>query len=199
MAKLNRPLQLHTPYEHGLQRKQAARLARILEMVHANRKSVGAAHLSAVPPKTFRSGRKSYGDSAIGWVQVKRCDKICTVKAKITPEHSVRKKQYAVTCTVDEDVGLYHWLERYNVNVLFVIRGGCKHAIAFLVWLHRRSEEPSPTDVACYWSRSKLSRVGSSVKYLTLKDFGQTQELSSDEESAHFLNELTATGLENNS
>lgn len=51
-----------------------------------------------------RSGRKSYGDSAIGWVQVKRCNKICTVKAKITPEHSVRKKQYAVTCTVDEEL-----------------------------------------------------------------------------------------------
>lgn len=51
----------------------------------------------------YRSGRKSYGDSAIGWVQVKRCKNTCIVKAKITPEHQVRKKQYAVTCTVDEE------------------------------------------------------------------------------------------------
>lgn len=66
------------------------------------------------------------------------------------------------------------------------------------MWLHR-SEEPSPTDVASYWSKSKLSKIGSSVKYLTIKDFGPTQELSSNEESASFLKELTAIGLENKS
>ncbi|GBP81669.1 hypothetical protein EVAR_63156_1 [Eumeta japonica] len=36
-------------------------------------------------------------------------------------------------------------------------QGGCKHAIAFLMWIHRRSEEPSCTSVECYWMKSKLS------------------------------------------
>lgn len=48
-------------------------------------------------------------------------------------------------------------------------QGGCKHSIAFLMWLHRRSEEPSCTSVECYWRKSKLSRVGTSLKYITAK------------------------------
>lgn len=51
--------------------------------------------------------------------------------------------------------------------------GGCKHAIAFLVWVHRRSEEPSCTSVECYWKKSKLSRVGSSLKYITAKELSK--------------------------
>lgn len=39
----------------------------------------------------YRSGRDSYGDSAVGWVQVRRDKNVCTVKAKITPEHNVNK------------------------------------------------------------------------------------------------------------
>jgi len=27
------------------------------------------------------------------------------------------------------------------------------------MWLHRRSEEPSPTRVACYWAKPKLAGV----------------------------------------
>ncbi|GBP09593.1 hypothetical protein EVAR_76585_1 [Eumeta japonica] len=52
-------------------------------------------------------------------------------------------------------------------------QGGCKHAIAFLMWLHRRSEEPSCTSVECYWKKSKLSRVGSSMKYMTAKELSK--------------------------
>lgn len=51
-----------------------------------------------------RSGRQSYGDAAIGWVQVRRTNNICVVKGKITPEHNVRKKQYSVSCEVDESL-----------------------------------------------------------------------------------------------
>lgn len=39
----------------------------------------------------YRSGRDSYGDSAVGWVQVRRDKNVCTVKAEITPEHNVNK------------------------------------------------------------------------------------------------------------
>lgn len=41
--------------------------------------------------------------------------------------------------------------------------------MAFLYWLHRRSEEPSPTDVQCYWKKSKLSRTNK--EFLKCSDF----------------------------
>ncbi|XP_030759612.1 uncharacterized protein LOC115885010 [Sitophilus oryzae] len=67
------------------------------------------------------------------------------------------------------------------------------------MWLHRRSEEPSPTEVACYWAKSKLSKVGSSIKFLTLRDLGAEEELSSDEEDLLFLQEVVKKGIENTS
>lgn len=50
----------------------------------------------------IRSGRENYGDNAIGYVQVKREGNICTVKAKVTPEHSIHKKGYSVSLVCDE-------------------------------------------------------------------------------------------------
>lgn len=50
----------------------------------------------------YRSERESYGDSAVGFVQVKRDGNICVVKARITPEHNVRQKCYAVEAVCDE-------------------------------------------------------------------------------------------------
>lgn len=64
------------------------------------------------------------------------------------------------------------------------------------MWLHRRSEEPSPTEVACYWAKSKLSKVGTSIKYLTLKYFGAKEDLSSDEDSSRFLKEVLEKGVQ---
>lgn len=40
------------------------------------------------------------------------------------------------------------------------------------MWLHRRSEEPSPTEVECYWRKPKLASVGTKLKFVTVKDFG---------------------------
>lgn len=48
--------------------------------------------------------------------------------------------------------------------------GGCKHTIAFLLWIHRVTENPSPTEVECYWKKPALSAVGSSVKYVKSSD-----------------------------
>lgn len=39
------------------------------------------------------------------------------------------------------------------------------------MWLHRRSEEPSPTEVTCYWKKARLSAVPSSKKYVEVKEF----------------------------
>ncbi|KAJ8953468.1 hypothetical protein NQ318_023587 [Aromia moschata] len=53
--------------------------------------------------KADKSGRHSYGDAAVGWVQVRRENNTCTIRAKITPEHNVKKKQYAISCNINEE------------------------------------------------------------------------------------------------
>ncbi|GBN31472.1 hypothetical protein AVEN_211395-1 [Araneus ventricosus] len=49
--------------------------------------------------------KKSYGDNAIGCVQMKKDVDLCTVKGRITPEHRVRKTAYpfATVCNESED------------------------------------------------------------------------------------------------
>lgn len=51
--------------------------------------------------------------------------------------------------------------------------GGCKHAVAFLMWLHRRSEDPSCTSVECYWKKSNLAKVGTSIKILSAREMAK--------------------------
>lgn len=55
----------------------------------------------------YRSGRESYGDAAIEYVQVKLQGPECTVKCLICPEHRVHNKSYRVTVVlniVDEEI-----------------------------------------------------------------------------------------------
>lgn len=54
----------------------------------------------------FSSTRESYGDNAIGYVQIKRDGELCTVKSRVTPEHKVRKEGYRVTAIVNETQSL---------------------------------------------------------------------------------------------
>lgn len=51
--------------------------------------------------------------------------------------------------------------------------GGCKHALAFLMWLHRKSENRSPTEVECYWSKPILANVGTTKKYVTVEELSK--------------------------
>ncbi|XP_028982529.1 uncharacterized protein LOC114841636 [Diachasma alloeum] len=121
--------------------------------------------------KASRATRANYGDEAVGWAQIHRTDDgICTVKAKMCHEHKIRDKGYAVSVIIDEN----------NLKILeakchdcAASKGGCKHANAFVTWLHRRSEEESPTEVECYWRKSRLSSVGSNTKYMTLDAIAQ--------------------------
>ncbi|KAF9808195.1 hypothetical protein SFRURICE_017347 [Spodoptera frugiperda] len=117
--------------------------------------------------KAARSARETYGDSAVGYVQVKREGNICTVKARITPEHNVRQKCYSVTLVCDE---AEETVLSVQCEDCAAHKGGCKHAIAFLAWVHRRSEEPPSTSIECYWKKSKLSSVGTSLKFIKAKD-----------------------------
>ncbi|KAF9415527.1 hypothetical protein HW555_006846 [Spodoptera exigua] len=121
--------------------------------------------------KAARSTRESYGDSAVGYVQVKRDGDICVVKARITPEHNVRQKCYAVICTCNETEETILSVQCEDCAAHL---GGCKHAIAFLAWLHRRSEDPSTTSIECYWKKSKLSSIGTSKKFIKAKEMYKT-------------------------
>nr|XP_034194868.1 uncharacterized protein LOC117611080 [Osmia lignaria] len=79
------------------------------------------------------SSRESYGDSAIGYVCLRRELSICTIKGKICPEHRVKSKRYAVTLVVNE---ADETIQEVNCEDCAVSQGGCKHALAFLMWLH---------------------------------------------------------------
>ncbi|XP_017298545.1 uncharacterized protein LOC108252092 [Diaphorina citri] len=82
---------------------------------------------------------------------------MCTVKGRITPEHRLRATPYNVICVIDEE----------NEEIIDAqcedcpaSEGGCKHKIAFLMWIHRRSEEPTPMEIQSYWKKSTLSSAG---------------------------------------
>lgn len=53
----------------------------------------------------YRSARESYGDDAIGYVQLRRESGICILKCKICPEHKVKASSYNVTMVLDENKG----------------------------------------------------------------------------------------------
>lgn len=120
--------------------------------------------------KTSMSSRASYGDDAVSYVQLKRENKFCTVKCKICPEHKVHAKLYGCTLVVDEEDDI---ILSVQCEDCVASQDGCKHAIAFLMWVHRRSEEPSCTSVECYWKKSKLSQVGTTIKYMTAKELSK--------------------------
>ncbi|RVE51656.1 hypothetical protein evm_003628 [Chilo suppressalis] len=159
--------------EQGFERCQSDNLPQIDSLTMASYFASNNSYISAEirGAKAARATRESYGDSAIGYVQIKREANICTLKARITPEHKVRKTPYHVTLIYDEKESI---IENVQCHDCAASAGGCKHAIAFLSWVHRRSEEPSPTSVKCYWSKAKLSSVGSVIKFVKIKEIGET-------------------------
>ncbi|GBP16408.1 hypothetical protein EVAR_9989_1 [Eumeta japonica] len=85
-----------------------------------------AAEVTAV--RFGRSSRESYGDDAVGYVQLKRESNICTVKCRVCPEHKVRSKPYTVTIIVDEKNSVIISSQCHDCAAS---AGGCKHAVAF--------------------------------------------------------------------
>ncbi|CAG9771388.1 unnamed protein product [Ceutorhynchus assimilis] len=103
-----------------------------------------------------RSAADTYGDNAIAFVQLKRDDGVCTVKGRITPEHKIRNTAYRVQAIIDETTEEDQICECLDCPAS---EGGCKHGVAFLLWLHRRTEEPSVTSTQCYWKKSNLAKA----------------------------------------
>ncbi|GBP53663.1 hypothetical protein EVAR_36032_1 [Eumeta japonica] len=58
--------------------------------------------------KTSVSSRQSYGDDAIGYVQLKCDHTLCTVKCRMCPEHKVRQTSYSVSMVIDEKEGVVY-------------------------------------------------------------------------------------------
>ncbi|CAG9837719.1 unnamed protein product [Diabrotica balteata] len=79
-------------------------------------------------------------------------------------------KPYFVNAVVNEELE-----EILEVSCISCVAssGVCKHAIAFLMWLHRRSEEPAPTEVVCYWKKAPLAQVGADEKYIEAIHIGK--------------------------
>ncbi|XP_063372595.1 uncharacterized protein LOC134660737 [Cydia amplana] len=105
--------------------------------------------------KALSSSRESYVDTAIGYVEIKRTGNLCDVRAKVVPEQRVTSKYYVVMVHLDEA----------NESIIDTScdcaagAGGCKHTVVVLHWLQKRSDEPSPTSVQCYWTKPNLKRA----------------------------------------
>ncbi|KAJ0178237.1 hypothetical protein K1T71_006060 [Dendrolimus kikuchii] len=103
----------------------------------------------------------------------KKCRKnnICIVKGRVCPEHRVRSKAYSVTLTINEKSRKIQDVQCHDCSF-----NGCKHALALLMWTHRRSEDPTPTEVACiatvikYTEAEKLSKKTSNAPVENFQD-----------------------------
>ncbi|KAJ6642740.1 hypothetical protein Bhyg_07694 [Pseudolycoriella hygida] len=83
----------------------------------------------------------------------------------MTPEHKLSSTPYTVKAQVDEREIC---LKSVTCQACVANQGVCKHAVAFAMWLHRRTEEPSPTSTVCYWKRSILSTVKDQGTFVTV-------------------------------
>ncbi|CAG9763417.1 unnamed protein product [Ceutorhynchus assimilis] len=144
--------------------------------------------------KAKRSERESYGDSAVGYVELKRENNICLVKCKICPEHRVRAKNYTVIMEVNE---AEESILKAQCQDCAASEGGCKHAIAFVMWVHRRSEEPSPTETISYWKKPKLSGVGTLLQFVKVQDFAKdAREEIVNPTNKYFLEQFIGRAIE---
>lgn len=67
------------------------------------------------------------------------------------------------------------------------------------MWLHRRSEEPSCTQVECYWKKSELSKVGTTVKFITTRELARSYPSTSSDATVfdNFVQQASAKGVRN--
>lgn len=145
----------------------------------------------------FRSARESYGDDAVGYVQLSREGGVCTLKCKMCPEHKVRASGYDFSMKINE---VQQEVVSCECHGCAASAGGCKHAVAFLMWVHRRSEEPSPTSVECYWKKSTLSKVGTTLKFIRLEQLCKKRAIkqaSKPELLQEFLQEAKKRKVQN--
>nr|XP_029724149.1 uncharacterized protein LOC109403619 [Aedes albopictus] len=144
--------------------------------------------------KIERSSNPDYLKSAIGRVQLKIDGSLCTVKAKIVPEHRVTARQYSVVAiinTVEEQiVDVFCESEAQGCKAA---AGGCKHAVAFIFYLYEKYSQPSPTDGTCLWKVPNLSKVEENIDRFNLanhRESGVSNRISIANGSGRFLQTL---------
>ena len=130
-----------------------------------------------------RSAREEYGDDAIGYVQVQAKPGQIVVKGKVTPEHRVNTAPYGVTVSINTLSGT---IEEASCHGCQARHGGCKHATAFLFWLHRRSSEKAVTEVQCYWTKPRLANI-SNMSPMKARNMGGRKRQGAPNEPDNFL------------
>lgn len=139
--------------------------------------------------KANRSLGSKYGDDAIGRVQVKNTKTLCSVIAAVTPEHKIRNEPYKVVVNIDVQ---NQKIKSAECRGCIAALGGCKHALALIGWLHRRSEEPSPTEQICYWKKSILASIDTSKPYHSDTEESPAYSDSEEDNSDGFISEFVA-------
>ena len=123
------------------------------------------------------------------------------MKARVTPEHKIKQTPYPVTVEIDT---VSDQIEEARCHGCQARNGGCKHVAAFVLWLHRRSSDPSVTEVTCYWKKAKLSNVAnlSPMKAKNLGNGSRAKGATGSSKKKKFLEtclkHATETGLQPN-
>lgn len=117
-----------------------------------------------------------YIDTAIGYVELKREDNICTVKCRLESEHVVEKKLYIVSAVIDESSDTIVKIECQECE-------GCRHAIFFALWLIRHLYD-DPENSVSYWTKPIFAEADK-VKFVKAKDliYSEEERDSDDAES----------------
>ncbi|BET02918.1 Variant SH3 domain [Nesidiocoris tenuis] len=100
--------------------------------------------------KNRRAMRHEYSSDAVGWVQLRRLDGVCTVVAMVTPEHKVTSTPYTVEVAVKESEEDGTEILHCQCKDCAASKGSCKHGLALISWLMKTSSQPSVTSTQCY-------------------------------------------------
>lgn len=124
--------------------------------------------------KVLMSSRDAYVETSVGYVEVKRENSRCFVKGRVTPEHRVRCKMYTVMAVINETE---ETIIEVKCEDCAASEGGCKHSICLIMWLIKRTEEPSVTSTSCYWTQPKLSEAVTKDKCILAKEMGKRKQV----------------------
>ncbi|CAG4970866.1 unnamed protein product [Colias eurytheme] len=127
--------------------------------------------------KALLASRESYVETAVGYVEVKREANLCIIKCRVTPEYNVKGKLYVVSATIDETA---EKIIKVECNDCAAAAGGCKHAICFVIWLVKRSDEPSVTSTVCYWTKPRLAAAVTDKQFVLAKNLGRKRKVPED-------------------
>ncbi|KAJ8705364.1 hypothetical protein PYW07_011191 [Mythimna separata] len=141
-----------------------------------------------------KSPKPCTGDDSIGYVQLHRNEGLCTLKARVNLSPEAYGNVTLIINEVDEEV--MH-IECHDCDE----QNECWHGAVFLLWLHRRSEEPDFPYRESYWREPKIAQVESRLKIITTKQLSKTKRRLPELQSnpavlTHFLSEAKKRNLD---